>query len=917
MPEKTKISHGVQKTLLGLDATRNSNPSKSPDNTAFIGRYTPSEGASLTKSLYVPQLGTNGLNPMAASIISCLKPRHAEIGKKRLNTEKMAALAPEIEQAKILVSSSIMSPNDLQDGEFTFSFDNVPAIQNDPDLLTAVSKLYSDYFNGVLELGIKSYDWIGDIQYRSGAKPILILPPAIQESIKNRTEQDVEKNKFFNVRPGMSDFEIYQESHKNLDYLYSKRVMTWKDVLSQKEDKKIVSDMVPSMESFGVPVPNEYRSQEWLSNHKPVDQMPGYVTGLETLVVNMKTKLEEGDVLKVSENPEILRFNTVHTKNTKADISRNLNSVYGGNQPTFVEEPVVSLTDIPKDITHKGHPTLIELPVESVIPIIVPGTPSEHLGYFVLLDENGQPLTAEKSGLDMEDGDCTPGSANSAYSTLFGNGKFSSMKFFGSSAVEHNASKMVMSQLVDIYLRSRMEGIFGRNDLELSRFNSINTTLFYRLLEQKHTTMVFVPTDLLHYFAFAYRPEGDGACKLDEISFLLSLRTNFMIANVMAAARNAVEHRQIKFTPSDQETNIEGFMDAVTNIFNAKMQSNLSLDPSEIMGDMYNNSLTVVPTKIPGMIDSLEIDAERSSGGSVPADDKLLEDLTNLYVSGLDVPPASLNQLSEPEYAKSLVVNNLFFAKKIARYQRIWCGQISSFIRYYVSYDPIFKNALIKTLNAHGKHHAKEKLTEKVQEFVTNNPNKYSSLNSLVEAIIRNVTVKLPTPNIVVDQAQFNEIRDFVSATNEVADTYYPDDLVGDDEAAQAGLRIVKAKWKRDQFIRFKNEVGSFTMMDLNELDDVGDGGDIVKFIQTMQNVNSHIQRHNAAVSNFANSEMPSGSDMSGGGEGGGGFGGDDFGGDFGGDDMGGGDDFDMGSSEDEGGSDMDMSMPDEGEPEE
>ena len=63
----------------------------------------------------------------------------------------------------------------------------------------------------------------------------------------------------------------------------------------------------------------------------------------------------------------------------------------------------------------------------------------------------------------------------------------------------------------------------------------------------------------------------------------------------------------------------------------------------------------------------------------------------------MDVPPASLNQLSEPEYAKSLVVNNLFFAKKIARYQRIWCSQISAFIRYYVSYDPIFKNALIKT----------------------------------------------------------------------------------------------------------------------------------------------------------------------------------------------------------------------------
>ena len=42
MPEETKISHGVQKTLLGLDATRNSNQSKYPDNNDFIGRYTPS-----------------------------------------------------------------------------------------------------------------------------------------------------------------------------------------------------------------------------------------------------------------------------------------------------------------------------------------------------------------------------------------------------------------------------------------------------------------------------------------------------------------------------------------------------------------------------------------------------------------------------------------------------------------------------------------------------------------------------------------------------------------------------------------------------------------------------------------------------------------------------------------------------------
>lgn len=491
------------------------------------------------------------------------------------------------------------------------------------------------------------------------------------------------------------------------------------------------------------------------------------------------------------------------------------------------------------------------------------------------MDENGQPLTIEKSGAEEYNGDCVPGTVNSAYNALFGNSNYSSVKYFGSAQETTGAAKMIFESLVDSYIKSRMHGIFGRTDLELSRFNAINTTLFYRLMQRKHTTMVFAPTDLLHYFAFAYRPEGDGACKLDEISFLLALRTNFMVANVMAAARNAVEHRQVKFTPSDQETNIEGFMDAVTNIFNAKMQSNLSLDPAEIMGDMYTNSLTVVPTKIPGMIDSLEIDAERSAGGgSQPVDDKLLEDLTNLFVSGLDVPPASLNQLSEPEYAKSLVVNNLFFAKKIARYQRIWCSQMSEFIRYYTFYDPIFQKALIKTLKAHGKQHAKEVLNSKTKKMAKSNPNQYSNMSEIVGAILRGVTVKLPTPNIVVDKAQFNEIRDFVSSVNEMADIYYPDDLVGDDSAAQSGMRIMKAKWKREQFIRFKNEIGSFNMVDLDELEDLGDGSDVVKFIQTMQNANAHITKHNEAVSNFANGE--SGSDMGDGDS----FGGGDMGGD-------------------------------------
>lgn len=885
MPERTKISHGVQKTLLGLDATQHANPQRAPDNVSFVSRYSQAEGMSIAKALYVQPEERQRPRVSASGIASSLKPKHREIGNKRLQTAKLAALAPEIEQSRILVSSSIMSPNDLQDGEFVFNFDNVPSVQADSDLASAVNKLFDQYFNQTLSLAIKSYDWIGDIQYKSGAVALLLLPPATQAAIRLRTEEDRKNSELFGI--GMSAFEAYTATQdvRKLDYLYSGQKLDWATYFKSTSASVDVSEMVPAMESYGVDIPHKFRSKKWRDEHPNSHQSDKYAEGLEHLVVDMKTKLEEGDVLRVSENPEILRFNTQKRLKSKDEIRDKLKDMYGAEQKIpdkLLEEDVIALEENPK-IAHFGHPSIIELPVESVIPIFIPGAPSEHLGYFILLDQNGQPLTIENSGMADSGSGCTAGTVDSAYEAVFGANGQGYARYFGGQT-ESNIGQMVFDHLVDGYLKTRMQGIFGRNDLTLSRFNAVSTMLFYRVLQRKHTTLVFAPTELLHYFAFDYNENGSGKSKTDEIQFLLSLRTTFMLASVMSAARNAVEHRQVKFTPSDQETNIEGFMDQVANVLNANRNLSISTDPSEIMTNFYTGSTVIVPTKIPGQIDSLEIDAERTSGNAGnPVDDKLLEDLTNLLVSKLDVPPAALNQLSEPEYSRSLVVNNLFFAKKISRYQRIWCDLMAEFIKSYIRFDPIFKKALAKVLEANGKAHARDELPEKTAKLAKSNPNAYDrNLVSMTKEIEENFTLSLPTPNIVVDKAQFNEIRDFVSTVNEIADMYFPEDLCNNDDAASDGVRLVKAKWKRDQFVRFVNNVGSFKMVELEELEELGDGGEIVAFRQVMQNIREHIEKHDKSVTDFATGAATyggsGGSDMGGGMDSGGGM---DF--DFGG----------------------------------
>ena len=44
---------------------------------------------------------------------------------------------------------------------------------------------------------------------------------------------------------------------------------------------------------------------------------------------------------------------------------------------------------------------LVELPYQSVIPVIVPGAPEQHIGYFILVDQWGEPINPDNR--DMND----------------------------------------------------------------------------------------------------------------------------------------------------------------------------------------------------------------------------------------------------------------------------------------------------------------------------------------------------------------------------------------------------------------------------------------------------------------------------------------------------------------------------------
>lgn len=849
MAEAVRLTPKGVKSILGLTQTRNTDPQNNVSDVSFVSKFTPAEIRTYLNRLYVrPEILGNNNTVTADGVLSYLRPISEKLSAAKVEAEKLGKLAPEIEQSRILVSSSILSPNDLQDGEFTFGFKGIPALEEDPDLLKEITTLYSNYFNQTLKLGLKSYDWIGEAMYCSGSKCVLILPIATQLDVRHKTQEEANIGKY-NPEVGFESFTEFC-SHGD-DYMFSGKKLTWADYL--KGYTPTVESMVPVMESFHVKVPTKFCEPKQLEALVNADSRyrnlygNNYIVGIENMIVNLKAKMAEGDLIRITENTDSFKYINTSRSTVANNIWDKLADKYGFKSRPVREEMVILKAD-PDKYPHQGHPTLIELPSEAVIPIFIPGAPKEHLGYFIILDQHGQPITSENSNAARDTTGCAGGTSAATYEAIFGVNCCNATYFNRNNDFSQMGS-MIFNQLLDGYIRTRMKGILHRDDLQLSRFNALSTILFHRTLEAKETTIVFVPPMLMHYFAFDYdKTTGCGKSKTSDIQFILSLRTTLMMANVVAAVNDAIEHKKIEFDVDDKNANVEAIMELIANIFIEKNKLNGSIDPSEIMRDMYSNSLTIIPKNLPGL-SGLAVDVQGTQGSSNKVDDSTMEQLNNLLVSQLDVPSAALNQLNEPEYARSLVVGNLFFAKKITRYQHIWCGMINEFIRSYTLVDIPFQNALKKKLATLVKRKTVDKLPPEAAKLATHNPNQYDDINDLPTQILNNVEVSLPKPNIIVDKTQFEEISNYINNLQTIADKFFNQEMIpSEDSLAQASLPLIKAKWMNDQVAKFITEVGSFKMCDIPDLDDI-DPNELTSYIQTFENFGAAINKHRSAIS--------------------------------------------------------------------
>lgn len=347
---------------------------------------------------------------------------------------------------------------------------------------------------------------------------------------------------------------------------------------------------------------------------------------------------------------------------------------------------------------NKARPVIMNLPSESVIPVHVTGNPSNQLGFFVLLDERGRPIqtTGLASHYESLRRSNVITDTNGATSQLL---KEINARTKASISNDVNAKDLLDSftHIVERDLVSRLKnGIIG-DEASIATNDIVFRMMFARALEAKQTKVLFLPSDLVTYFAFEYDKNGIGKSRLEKSKVLASLRATLLYANMEASVRNSQGEVSLNIeldeTDPDPDETINDIVDEFITRRYDRAALGSSLDLADISKTVRSAGITVSASgneSYPGT----KVNIEDTSRSVVNIDTTLDEDLRKRIFMMMGLSPEMVDSSFDVEFATSLVNNSLILAKIATQLQGTFLPSVTGHTRKVSLADPILLKSI-------------------------------------------------------------------------------------------------------------------------------------------------------------------------------------------------------------------------------
>lgn len=636
-----------------------------------------------------------------------LKDISTSVREKIATNEDILELFPDVELAIQILTSSILSPNDMVNITLQYIPPNISLPSNVKQTLIDT---FERHMNDNYDIVTKLPNILRESLFTKGAYIEVIIPEASLDDI------------------------ITQNNLQNMsleDYMNRTKYIS----------KYLGKDNV----RYGI-------SLESMGN--PTTKMVDIKTGLRPNEKFIEITQEDMGI-SITDNVNILLYSSKVINSKRNTMSMSHESDEAILDKLFRSDSSYSHRDYLEIPTRNNasresitKPLVMKLPVEAVIPIHVTSDPSKHLGYFVILDENGNPISIKEGMRDYQEAmsNMTFLNQNNATSLI----QKANLALKGLTKEDPIIKELepIYNSIVENMIKNKIKnGLYG-DLVDINDNADIFRVMLVRSLRAQQTKILFIPEELVAYYAFEYRDNGTGKSLLEKNTLLYSIRAILLFSRLMANIKNSVTNTVVSATLDEHDPDPEATREKIISESLKTRQASLPLGlirPDDLtewthkVGFLYKISHPALP--------NIDLDVSDQSPSKTVPDEELDNKLAERILMSYGLTPEIVMAGYSSDFATTVASRNLLFAKRCTSTQLVFMAQVTKHIQKIAKNDIILTNKLESIIKSNIKD---------IKKVIKNSDNETDDINLkkisenkiidyLVNKYINYIDIKLPS----------------------------------------------------------------------------------------------------------------------------------------------------------------------------
>ena len=726
--------------------------------------------------------------------------------KRNNDAHAITKLLPDIELSSQILVSSILSPKDMMSVEFIYGG---PKSLLSSELLSSMLNRMKEHFEEDYKIKDKVADMLREPLFEKGAYVAGVIPEnAIDDIINGTSHVSMEELRRHFTEDGTArNLNILGPHVLPSDGRESKVGIVLEN--HRLFDAKSIDNRVHYFDT-DIPDWSNYSKEEYLivTDNPNVLKIPKLNAMTKEEVI--KKRFSEGGL---KSGLEVTFENYSETGRPISDIQIE-RATYRIRQ--HQTEPIVT-------VKHQhslgrrsvGNPLIIKFPSESVLPVHVPGDVKRQIGFFIILDEEGNPITSPSR--DQLHPGLRSDSANSVASNLI---KKASMNlgtdgdnFNPLNPIHVSFAQQIFADMVERDLINRVKNGINSSSVNIAHNEEVYRLMLSRVLARKYTQLLYVPVEYMTYIAFKYGDDGIGRSLLDDQAMINTLRTVLMFSDVMASVKNSIGRTKVTGTIPETDPNpmktIEHMVDEIIRSRTLGIPLGVS-NPADVMEFIQRAGYEFEFTGNKGIPD-MKFDFAQTNTNFAKPDQELTEHLRKSSIMGFGISPETIDNGFNTEFATTAIANNILLAKRVVMHQDTFVPQLSDHCRKVATHTEDLTNDLREILsnNFDGINIDIEDIDGTSGEQIDDSVKKEIIINKALKDFIAGFNISLPRPSSVTLEAQLSELKNYSDALDVALDSYITSDLftstVTGEISNEAGTvrALIKAyfirKWMADK----------------------------------------------------------------------------------------------------------------------